>query len=257
MTALIAHDATEQTVANWARLGVLFATPMAQDSPDLELLLLDTARQAPHNIRLFILGASWLVRYGQCVAKRRLARLVEETLEDEHLPVMGLLLDYVQQQDRRHRRRFAQTIAACHRAEIPGPLLAADCRNPALWPMIQQSASPLSRHWGRWLEEFAVRDDALRPPEWLADHNPALRLRALVSGELAATIMAEAQADGSVLQCANPNQRLPPPGLRLHLIRDAPLLRCAWPECCTKPNGGGRIICEFVVRDSCLAIRDS
>ena len=44
------------------------------------------------------------------------------------------------------------------------------------------TASPLSRKWGRWAAEFDVKEEALRPEEWVADHNASLAVRLLARG---------------------------------------------------------------------------
>jgi hypothetical protein len=59
--------------AGWTRLGVMLNVTPARHTPDLERLILDTARIASSNSRLFLLAASWLARYGDYVARHATA----------------------------------------------------------------------------------------------------------------------------------------------------------------------------------------
>jgi hypothetical protein len=67
---------------------------------------------------------------------------------------------------------------------------------PAFARLVKQRASPLSRKWGRWLEDFDPKDDALRTAEWFRDHHPDLVARAMTGGDAAASILAELSASG-------------------------------------------------------------
>jgi len=59
----------------------------------------------------------------------------------------------------------------------------------------RQNASALSLKWGRWMEDFALKDDAIRPASWIVEHNQPMRLRADLKGDLRASIMAALQAN--------------------------------------------------------------
>ena len=65
----------DRVVRDWTRLGITFASPASPHSPDLERLLLDTARHMAGNPRLFTMAATWLGTYGRWVAHGRLAYL--------------------------------------------------------------------------------------------------------------------------------------------------------------------------------------
>jgi hypothetical protein len=190
-------DAFINSVASrWARLGVMLNVEPSDRTPDLERLLLDSARAAPANSRLFVLAATWLTRYGDAVAKHRLARLVRDELEPEHRPTLGFLLDWVRRRGSANTKRFNRAIRACGRKVDERPLFDVERRNPALAELARQRASPLSRKWGRWAAEFDLKDDALRPEEWVIDQNPSLRARLLVGGDLRASVLAECEAAG-------------------------------------------------------------
>jgi len=188
----------DNVIARWVRLGVMFNTAPAARSPDLERLLLDTARVAGENSRAFILAASWLARYGDYVARHRLARLVGDELEDEHRPALGLLLDWARERGPANGARFNLAIAACRTAvaaAVARPLFDVERRNATFALLAERRASDLSRAWRRWAEDFDVKDDALRPAEWVAAHNPALADRALTGGDLLASVLAECADD--------------------------------------------------------------
>ena len=65
----------------------------ASGTPDLERLLLDTARAAGSEILSFTLAVTWLAAYGELVARHRLANLIRNQLEMSHQPAMGILLE--------------------------------------------------------------------------------------------------------------------------------------------------------------------
>jgi hypothetical protein len=185
----------------WAKLGVMLNVLPAENTPDIERLLLDTARAAPANSRLFILTAGWLALYGDFVARHRLARLILEDLEPEHRPTLGFLLEWVKAHSADSDHHFNQSIDACGSAIDARPLLDVDRRNPALSRLAEEEASPLSRKWGRWMEDFELKTRALRPAHWIAEQNPSLRERALTGGDLLASVLVECEAGGGIIEC--------------------------------------------------------
>lgn len=193
-------DLVDSVASRWVRLGILLNVRAAEETPDIERLLLDTARVAAANSRLFVLAASWLAVYGDYVIKHRLARLAGDELEREHRPTLGFLLEWAKENGEGNGSRFNQAIAACETATDPGPLTDVERRNAAFARLAEQRASALSRKWGRWLAEFELKDDALRPAEWIAEHNPTLRERALTGGDLLASVLAECAAEGGTVE---------------------------------------------------------
>src|SRR5450432_2895159 len=178
----------------------MFNIPSAKTSPDVEQLLLDTARMASADTRLFVLAASWLARYGEYVAKHRLARLIRDTLEREHRPTLGFLLEWAKIQSKSNASRFNLAIDACGNAIDGRPLSEVEHRNALFSRLAEQRASALSRKWGRWLTEFEPKDNALRPIEWIAEHNPSLNTRALTGGDLAASVLAECEIESRTIE---------------------------------------------------------
>ncbi|GEM_PF-2418527 len=184
----------EMIARDWARLGVLFNVTPAEQTPDVEGLLLNTVRSTSGNSRLLIMAATWMVHYADYVAKRRLAIRIRDELEIQYQPIMGLLLEWVQTHGHRNHHRFREALKYCARACESGPLLMVNRRSALLRKISEQRASVLSRRWGVWMEEFEIRDKVLRSPEWIAQENPALQISALCGGDLVATIAADAAA---------------------------------------------------------------
>jgi hypothetical protein len=188
--------------AAWTRLGAMFNTKAAGRTPDLERLLLETARAAPGNTRLFIMAATWLAEYPQYVAGQRLARLIRDEMETEHLATMGYLLEWARQNSSTRRvGRFNRAIAACSsmaaNTSAATPLASVDRDNSGFARMARESASALSRKWGRWHDDFQKKLDATRPLEWVAAKNPDLCKRATLSAA-EASLLAELQSRGRI-----------------------------------------------------------
>jgi hypothetical protein len=184
----------QSVAARWTRLGAMFNVQPSVTTPDIERLLLDTSRAASANSRLFVLAGTWLAGYGDYVAKHRLARLVRDELEPEHRPTLGFLLDWARSHGDSNGSRFNLAIAACGPATDARPLTDLEHRNPTFSRLAEKRASWLSRKWGRWMSDFEPKTDALRPAEWVAEHNPSLRVRALTGGDLRASVLAECEA---------------------------------------------------------------
>jgi hypothetical protein len=183
------NRSTETQIASaWARLGVMLNVQPSRRTPDIERLLLDTARLAPANFRLFILAAAWLHHFSAYVADHRLARLLQDELDAEARPTLGLLLEWACGKN----LRFALDACANSIPKTGRPLSDAEDLMPVLRRQAEQNASPLSRKWGRWIPDDAmpVKHNAIRPVAWVAHHNPTLAVRSTLD-DVAASILAE------------------------------------------------------------------
>jgi hypothetical protein len=178
-------------VAEWVRLGAMFNASPARHEVDLERSLLETARCAAGNSRLIILAVTWLAKYGGYVAKHRLARLILHELETEFRPTMGLMLDLSREKSASRCHRFNAAIKACGGAIDQRPLLDIDRQNGFFVHEAKRNASTTSLKWGRWIEDFELKADALRPASWIVQKNRSMRLRADFKGDLRASILAE------------------------------------------------------------------
>ena len=186
-------DTLHHLIAQWTRLGAAFGARPAKESPDLERLLLNTARLAPQNARVFILAATWLCKYGDLVARHRLKRLVADELDPEYRPVLGLLLAIVRQETR--TTHFNAVILECSPADEPKPLFEIERRNDKLRRLAERHASPISREWNLWTRSFGPKEEALRPVRWILKRNPGYRSRADLKGGLRASIVATLAED--------------------------------------------------------------
>jgi len=185
-------------IRQWTRIGAGFAAVQSPEPPDLERLVLETARQAPGMARLFIMAATWLHRYGDLIAKHRLKRLIRDELEHEHRATLGLLLDIAQQGT--HPAQFASIIRELAPAAKPQPLFHIERSTAKLAERARRRASSLSLRWGLWCEDFEFKDDALRPASWLISRNPGLIMRADFRGDLRASVLAALKHDAGAGQ---------------------------------------------------------
>lgn len=183
----------DNTTARWARLGVLFGDRPARTSPDLERLLLDTARLAPTSARLFYLAITWLSQYSNFVARHRLKRLVEAELALSHQPALAVLLTLAV----KHGASKELLIAAeaCEPAEESGPLFDVHRRSPALANLARRHACPEGLRWNLWLPDEPPKLDALRPARWIIERNPTYLDRIVRKGDLRASILLTLQHD--------------------------------------------------------------
>ena len=189
----------ESVAARWCQLGAMLNVQPTGQTPDIERLLLDTARVSSANSRIFILAGTWLALYGgDYVAKQRLAQKIGDELGSELRPVMGFLLEWAKQHSDSSKKHFDRAIRACGAARDFRPLLEVDRRNAFLTRLSKQQASALSRKWGRWMEDFELKANAIRPVEWITENNPSLAHRALTGGDLAASVLAECNDSGTI-----------------------------------------------------------
>lgn len=200
-------DPLDDVIRRWASLGAGFdAGPLdvSRYDIDIERLLLDTARHASENARLFIMAATWLRTYGDLVAKHRLKRLIRDELALEFHAALGLLLDVAQQGS--HPLEFKTVIKNLQPAPEPRPLFDSSRTNAALAALAERKASAISRRWNLWCEAFEFRNDAMRPAAWMMARHQSLRTRADFRGDLRASILAslrhDAGAGGSELKLA-------------------------------------------------------
>ena len=238
-------DPIDNLVRDWARLGAGFDVDaeLAMAHPvDLERVVLETARHAPKMARLFVMAATWLHRYGDMVAKKRLGRLARQELDRRHWAVLGLLLDVAQQGT--HPAAFASITRGLGAAAEPGPLFEASRGSGALRRLAEDSASAVSRRWGLWCREVEFKSDALRPAEWIIARNPELRTRADHRGDLRASVLAtlrhDAEAGRSEVRLAGLAG-----GSRAQVRAALRNLEMAGRVVRRRPEGGGRVVVQL------------
>ena len=178
---------------DWARVGVLFGCEPSRESPDLERLLIDTARKCPDNARLLPLAVTWLVEYGQFVARHRLKRLVQTELEPEPQAILGLLIEEAV----RHgaTRELLIVSEECHPLSPAVPLSRVQRDRASLSLISERRASELSQKWGVWTPPVEPKPDAVRPVTWLLDQNIEYRERVIRKGDLRVSIIETLRRD--------------------------------------------------------------
>ena len=194
-------DHLDALIQQWTQLGAGFGSESDDErhaqshasTPDLERLLLDTARAAPAMARLFIMAATWLHTYGDLVAKHRLKRLIRDELETEHRATLGILLDIAQQGT--HPLELESVVKTLAPAAQARPLFDSERAHELLVARVQRYATPISRRWRLWTGPIELKDDAIRPPRWVMRMNPQLITRADFRGDLRASILASLQFD--------------------------------------------------------------
>ena len=186
-------DTLDNLIGQWTRLGAGFNAPPAAETPDLERLVLDTARHAPRMARLFIMAATWLHQYGDLIAKSRLRRLTREELSAERQPILGLLLEIAHQGT--HPLRFGSITKDLPAAASARPLFDIERTNQRLAERAQRRASTISRRWGLWCEPIELKSDALRPARWVMAQNGGFTTRADFRGDLRSSILASLRHD--------------------------------------------------------------
>ena len=178
----------DSVYAAWARLGFVFRAQAARETPDIERLLLDTARLASSHSRIFYGAITWLSEWWAAVARLRLRQLIAEELEPEFHPVIGLLLEEACRLSRNHRD-LLEAVRACKPAATPGPLFAVDKATPALAKIAKTEASPASLKWGCWAPAAEYKGEAMASVAGVLNDNPSLIESTVRRGDLRASIL--------------------------------------------------------------------
>ena len=181
------------TIARWTRIGTGFNVRPARKTPDLERLILKTAEVLTHEPSLLALSVTWLATYPEFVAKHRLAALVDQSPSFKHHAELGLILSLA--------RKFAdtpafdRTIELCKPCNPARPLFEIQRSNP-VWKRIAESeASDLSKRWGLWCQSIELKEDAIRPADWIIQRNSSFFDRAVLRGDLRLSILATLRDD--------------------------------------------------------------
>jgi len=159
---------------------------------DLECLVVDTARAARRDERLFVCAASWLAQHHGFVNGRRLSALAG-TVEREASAVLGALLSFAS--DGRIRApEFDAALIHCRPLSPSRPLFTVMDTMDSLRARVRRHALPLFRAWGFWHDDATLKPSAIRPVRWLIGHVPELRARAVLGPSVEADLMASAIA---------------------------------------------------------------
>ncbi len=177
----------ESVLMCWSKLGATFNVSPVESTPDIERLLIDTAKVLPENARLFSVVASWLCKNYRLVCKHRLGELAARIVEPQTSAALGLLLDIVK--SRANIDHFNIAIKKCNPLETPEPLFVVDRSNHQFTEIAKTTSCKIGVKWGLWCQEVQLRDDVLRPLDWIMNENSQLKNRALFNGNLRASIL--------------------------------------------------------------------
>jgi hypothetical protein len=178
---------------DWSQVGVLFGSEPSGKTPDLERLLLETARNCPHQARFLPLTATWLVEYGHFVARHRLKQLALHELNDEGQAILGLIIDEAVE----HGATRELLIATADLSPLrnPRPVSQVQRESAAFTALAERRASPLARNWGLWTQSITPKFDAIRPVTWLLERNPEYRDRIIRRGDLRVSVLETLRRD--------------------------------------------------------------
>ena len=174
-------------LSQWARLGAFFNIEPAEQTPDIERLLIKTAELSPDAPRLFVICVTWLTRYYCLVCRHRLAKFAAEISEKDASATLGLMLSLTKHNA--NTDHFNLVIKHCKPIAAPKPLFILDRKSAALAKLAESRSCDLGQQWGLWCEDIKLKDDAVRPLSWLMDKNPSMQYRALFGGNLRASIL--------------------------------------------------------------------
>ena len=104
-------------LAHWNRLGIMFNVQPAEQTADIEKLLVETASILGRDARLLSAVASWLCRYHRLVCRHRFAKFVSEIKSPETLATLGFMLSCVK--NKTSTGHFNVVIKHCKKLETP------------------------------------------------------------------------------------------------------------------------------------------
>ena len=177
----------DKNINEWVRLGAFFNAEPAIDTPDIEKLLVQTAQCCPQIPRLLPVCITWLTQYYRLVCRHRLAKSAAGIAGTDTSASLGLILTMTKYYT--GTDHFNLVIKNCTAAESPKPMFLSDRNNANLTKLAQSRSCDLGRRWGLWCESVQLKEDAIRPLNWLMDQNPLLKHRALFGGNLRASIL--------------------------------------------------------------------
>lgn len=181
------NDTLDNTIRQWSRAGILFGSQPSQQPPDLERLLLDTARHAARSARLFALVVTWLSQYDRFVARHRLKSLIKRELQVEYRPVLGFLLDLAIKHGATPTLNTAAKV--CGAFDRLHPLFNIHQGSLAREQMAQANACLEAKRRGLLAPDVEIRLDTLRPASWIIQQNPQWMDRAIRKGDLRCSII--------------------------------------------------------------------
>lgn len=174
--------------AQWARIGGGFTVAPVRNPVDVEHLIIDSARAAARDARLFWVMASWIAVHHKLLDVRRLGRLLDAVPDDLGSATVGAALDVAltlagNMKPLKALRRHCRPVAP------PQPLFEVMRENRVLSMVVKQESRPEFAAWGLWQHEISDKRDATRPVGWILERCPEFRLRSLLGADLETAIL--------------------------------------------------------------------
>ena len=180
-------ETIDALLSRWARVGAMYNVTPSRQSPDLELLVIDTLQYIPSFSRLLPMTVTWLSLYSRLICRHRLASMTRSLEDPLSQAILGLLLDTVRQST--SVDHFNSVIQNCNAWKCPRPLFDTDSVSDRLRDMARQRSCTIGQAWGLWHQSVQLKTDAIRPSDWIMDKNPSYQMRAVFKGNLRSSIL--------------------------------------------------------------------
>jgi len=131
--------------SQWVRLGFGLNSGTSDFTPDVESLIVSSARCFRENSRLTELVVSWLARNGDYVAKHRLKGRISQLTDVVEKATLGLVIESAIELGA--SPDFACTVVSCELLAVPQAISLTDEHTPYFRVLAEETARDLSRKW--------------------------------------------------------------------------------------------------------------
>lgn len=173
----------------WKKLGMGFAGAPEMRSPvDLELLLINTAKEGRNDSRLLFGMRGWLLYHHDLVNTQRLIRLIKEKIKKgEATSVLGAILDSVVRD--KPRSALKNTLKYCRKNTAHEFVFPRISQSKVLSELNEQENHPVWKNWNLVSREMEDAKGAIRSRPYILRRNKNLLLRALIGNGVRAEIL--------------------------------------------------------------------
>ena len=138
----------DHVCAAWNRLGATFSGAVADTTPDVEHLIIESAALLPQSARLFSMILAWLNTYEKLVCSHRLATLAKDVADAKQSACLGYLLTMTKTIGNSHH--YGKAIRVCRSLDSAEPLFDAYKSTPGLRQVAESTTTPDAQAWGLW-----------------------------------------------------------------------------------------------------------
>ena len=174
-------------LSKWRKLGTSFNVEPCKETPNIENLIILSARYIPEFSRLLPMLEAWLSKYEVLVCRHHLARMVSQLQDQKSSAILGYLFSRLRAKT--ESKHFNIVIKQCKPLFQPEPLFHVDQKNDKTKAFAERFSEPEAIEWGLWASHERPYESAIMDSTWLMKENPTLHYRALFSGKLQATII--------------------------------------------------------------------